>query len=139
MSQSQTQIQSTQSQAPSPKPTQVEKAQAKPQSNVNNLSLEEKLRLLLQQMRDWERKKLIDTGVITVELVKLPKRESKKRIAPERLALHLKLSNSFKGIIIDDIETIDHIIKALTNSKVKAIAEALQRLNGATTAIELEL
>jgi hypothetical protein len=123
-------------QAPNPKPTQVEKAQAKPQNN--SLSLEEKLKVLMEQMGDWERRKIVDTGVITVELVKLPKRESKKRIAPERLALHLKRSDSFKGIIIDDIETIDHIIKALTNAKVKAIAEAIQRLNG-TTAIELEL
>jgi len=117
---------------------QVEKAQARPQSDVNNLSLEEKLRMLMQSMEDWERRKIIDTGIITIELVKLPKRESKKRIAPERLALHLKRSDSFKGIIIDDVETIDHIIKALTNAKVRAIAEALRRLNG-TTAIELEL
>jgi hypothetical protein len=127
-----------------PQTTQIPNpnSQAKPQvekAKPNNLSLEEKLKMLASQMGDWERRKIVDTGVVTVELVKLPKRESKKRIAPERLALHLKRSDSFKGIIIDDVETIDHIIKALTNAKVKAIAEAIQRLNGTTATIELEL
>jgi len=93
----------------------------------------------MSSMRDWERKRIIDTGTIAVELVKLPERQSKKSYKPSRLTLHVKKSDSFRGILIDDIDELNDLIKVLTSEKIKAIAIALAKINGESEAIEIEL
>jgi hypothetical protein len=125
-------------QIPNPETTPQTQAPTKPQENPK-MSLEEKLKKLMESMQDWERKKIVETPNITVELVKLPKRETKKRTIPERLVLHVKRSNSFRGIIIDNMEVLEDLIKVLSNPKIRTIATALDTINGSTETIELEL
>jgi len=120
----------TQTHASSQVKSKVEKAQ--------NLSLEEKLRMLMSSMRDWERRKVLETANVTIELIKLPAKQTAKSFKPPRLALHIKRSDSFKGIIVDSVEVLEDLIKALSNERTKRIVEALERLNGNNT-IELEL
>jgi hypothetical protein len=102
------------------------------------MSLEEKLRILMNSMKDWERKKLLETANVTVELVKLPTKQTTKSFKPSRLALHIKRNNSFKGIIIDDTEVLEDLVKALQSPKLRQLIQTLEKLNGAEK-IELEL
>ncbi len=91
--------------------------------------LTEKLRELLQEMKDWERKPLLKIGKVVVELVKLPRRELKKGTEPEKLALHIRLEDSFKGIFIEDYRELEDLIHAINREKIQQIAKTLDEIN----------
>jgi len=42
-------------------------------------SLEERVEKLLESMKEWERKPVVQVGKAIVELIKLPKRETSKK------------------------------------------------------------
>jgi len=88
-----------------------------------------KLETLLKSMKDWERKPLVEVGSAIIELVKLPKRQTKRGTEPERLALHLRLKDSFKGVFIESYSELDDIIRALNTKTVQDVAKALDELS----------
>ena len=92
-------------------------------------TLVDKLENLLKSMRDWERRPIIEVGKAVVEIVKLPKRQTKKGTEPERLALHLRLKDSFKGIFVESYDELDDILRALSSKTVHDIAKALDELS----------
>ncbi len=92
-------------------------------------NLVEKLENLLKSMKDWERRPIVEVGKAVVELVKLPQRQTKKGTEPERLALHLRLKDSFKGVFIEGYSELDDILRALNTKVVHDIAKALDELS----------
>jgi len=88
-----------------------------------------KLETLLRSMKDWERKPLVEVGSAIIELVKLPKRQTKRGTEPERLALHLRLKDSFKGVFIESYSELDDIVRALSTKTVQEVAKALDELS----------
>ncbi len=109
------------------------------EEKVTEEKLSEKLEKLLSSMKDWERKPVIQVGRAVVEIVKLPKRETSKRMEPERLALHVRFEDSFKGIFVIEYEEFKDLIDALTNEKVKEIVEAISEVNRKRKVIEFKL
>ncbi len=101
--------------------------------------LKEKLEKMLNEMKDWERKPLVQVGRVVVELVKLPKRETTKKVEPERLSIHVRFEDSFKGIFITDAEEFRDLIDALSNTKVKEVIEAVTEINRKRKVIEFSL
>jgi len=99
----------------------------------------DKLENLLNTMKEWERKPVIEVGNAVVEIVKLPRKETKKGVEPERLSIHLRLKDSFRGIFIESFEELDDIVKALSNKKVIEIAKAIDELNKKRSVVEYEL
>jgi hypothetical protein len=99
----------------------------------------EKLENLLNTMKDWERKPVIEAGKAVIEVVKMPKRETKKGSEPERLALHLRLRDSFRGIFIESYSELDDILRALTSKSVQDIAKAIDELNKRRSVVEYKL
>jgi len=109
------------------------------EEGVTEEKLTEKLEKLLASMKDWERKPVIQVGRAVVEIVKLPKRETSKRMEPERLALHVRFEDSFKGIFVIEYEEFKDLIDALTNEKVREIVEAISEVNRKRKVIEFKL
>jgi len=109
------------------------------ETEVKEETLIERLEKLLESMKDWERKPVIQVGKAVVEIVKLPRRETSKRVEPERLALHLRLEDSFKGIFIIDYEEFKDLQDALRNEKVKEVIEAISEVNRKKKVIEFKL
>ena len=101
--------------------------------------LTSRLEELMSNMKDWERKPLVQAGKAIIELVKLPKRETAKRFEPERLALHVRLSDSFKGVFIVEYEELRDIIEALKSKTVDEVAKAIDQINKRRKIIEYEL
>ncbi len=101
--------------------------------------LKEKLEKMLNEMKDWERKPLVQVGRVVVELVKLPKRETTKKVEPERLSIHVRFEDSFKGIFITDAEEFRDLVDALSNTKVKEVIEAVTEINRKRKVIEFSL
>ena len=101
--------------------------------------LKEKLEKMLNEMKDWERKPLVQVGKVVVELVKLPKRETTKKVEPERLSIHVRFEDSFKGIFITDAEEFRDLVDALSNTKVKEVIEAVTEINRKRKVIEFSL
>lgn len=100
--------------------------------------LREKLEQLLNTMKDWERKPVVEVGSAIVELVKLPPRRTKRGTEPERLALHLRLKDSFRGIFIESFDELDDVLRALNSRSVQEIAKILEEI-GRKKVIEYEL
>ena len=88
-----------------------------------------KLEELLNTMNDWERKPLVKVGRVIIELVKLPKRELKRGVEPEKLALHIRLEDSFKGLFIESVEEFDDLLKAIDAKIVSNVAKKLNIIN----------
>ncbi len=84
---------------------------------------------LLSSMRDWERRPLVKVGRVVVELVKLPRRETRKRVVPEKLALHVRLEDSFKGVFLEESSELEDMLAALQTKVVREIARALDDIN----------
>jgi len=101
--------------------------------------LMKKLEELVNTMKDWERKPLVKVGKAIVELVKLPKRETSKRSEPERLALHIRLEDSFKGVFIVETSEFQDIVEALKTKIVTEVAKALDAINRKKRIIEYGL
>ena len=98
-----------------------------------------KLEELMGSMKDWERRPVVQVGKAIVELVKLPKRETAKRFEPERLALHVRLSDSFKGVFIVEYDELRDIVEALSSKSVDEVAKAVDAINRRRKVIEYEL
>ncbi|OYT49446.1 MAG: hypothetical protein B6U73_05400 [Desulfurococcales archaeon ex4484_204] len=94
---------------------------------------------LLNTMKDWERKPLIQVGKAVVEIVKLPKRETARRVEPERLALHVRLEDSFKGIFIIEANELKDLLEALRGRNVMKVIEAIDLVNRKRRVIEYKL
>ncbi len=103
--------------------------QTEAQQEQRQLSLVEKLENLLKSMKDWERRPIVEVGRAVIEIVKLPQRQTKKGTEPERLALHLRLKDSFKGIFVETYDELDDLIRALNSKTVHEIAKALDELS----------
>jgi len=88
-----------------------------------------KLSELLASMKDWERRPIVKVGRVVVELIKLPRRESRRGVVPEKLALHVRLEDSFKGVFIEESGELEDVIAALQTKAVKDIARALDDIN----------
>ncbi len=101
--------------------------------------LASKIEELMNSMKEWERKPLVQVGNAIVELVKLPKRESKKRLEPERLALHIRLADSFRGIFIAGYNDLKDIVEALSSKTVTEVAEAIEAVNRRKRVVEFKL
>jgi hypothetical protein len=84
---------------------------------------------LLQSMRDWERRPLVKVGRVVVELVKLPRRESRRGVVPERLALHIRLEDSFKGVFVEESSELEDLLAALQARVVREVARSLDDVN----------
>lgn len=92
-------------------------------------ALTEKLSDLLSTMRDWERKPVVKVGRVVVELVKLPRRETRKGVVPEKLALHIRLEDSFKGVFVEESSELEDLLAALQAKPVRDIAKTLDDIN----------
>ncbi len=90
--------------------------------------LVEKLRKYLEEMKPWEKKPLVEVGRVIVELVKLPERRTKRGVEKEKLAIHLRLKDSFRGVFIEDYDELDDILRALEAENVRQVARALSRI-----------
>jgi len=87
-----------------------------------------KLEENLKSMREWERKPIVEVGSIVVELVKLPARQSRKSVEPEKLAIHIRARDSFRGIFIERFEELEDLIRAISTKTVQDVARALDEL-----------
>ncbi len=99
----------------------------------------EKLRELLNNMKDWEKKPVLKSGKIVVELVKLPERRSKTRIKPEHLALMIRREDAFRGLLIVSPEELDDLRRALSREKLDSIVKGLWELYKEKNIEEYEL
>ncbi len=88
-----------------------------------------KLSDLLVTMKDWERRPLVKVGRVVIELVKLPRRESRKGIVPEKLVIHMRLEDSFKGIFIEESSELEDLLTAIQTRIVRDVAKALDDVN----------
>jgi hypothetical protein len=82
----------------------------------------------LKSMKEWERKPVVEVGSIVIELIKLPARQRKRSVEPEKLALHVRLRDSFRGIFIERFEELDDLMRALATKTVQDIVRALEEL-----------
>lgn len=98
-------------------------------SSVEGGELAGKLSELLTTMRDWERRPIVKVGRVVIELVKLPRRESRKGMVPEKLALHVRLEDSFKGVFIEESSELEDMLAALQAKTVRDLAKALDDIN----------
>ena len=101
--------------------------------------LVEKLREMLNNMRDWEKKPVLKSGKIVVEIVKLPERRSKTSVKPEHLALMIRREDAFRGLIIVSPEELDDLRKALSSEKLDEIIAGLWRIYKEKSVQEFEL
>ncbi|OYT40285.1 MAG: hypothetical protein B6U89_02740 [Desulfurococcales archaeon ex4484_58] len=101
--------------------------------------LVEKMRELLNTMRDWERKPVVKSGKIIVELVKLPERRGKTRSRPQHLALMIRREDAFRGLLIVSPEELDDLRRALNVEKLDDIIKALWSIYKERSVEEYEL
>ncbi len=73
-------------------------------------------------------KTIVEIGSIVIELVKFPARQRKRYVEPEKLALHVRLKDSFRGIFIERFEELDDLMRALATKTVQDIARTLGEL-----------
>ena len=92
-------------------------------------SLYDKLVELLDTMSPWEKKPLVKAGRIIVELVKLPERKTRSGVEPERLVIHIRREDAFRGIFIKDPEELDDLKTAITVERIKDIVETIAEIS----------
>ncbi len=98
-----------------------------------------KLREMLDSMRDWEKKPIVKSGKIVVELVKLPERKSKTSSKPEHLALMIRREDAFRGLIIVSPEELEDLKKALSLEKLDELVKALWTIYKERSVQEFEI
>ena len=86
----------------------------KPKTQTQAPDLKSKLEKYLKEMNPWESKPIIHTPYIHIELIKLPERRTKRGARPERLALHIKTADAFKGMIIESSVELESLIEDLS-------------------------
>ncbi len=106
---------------------------------VEEKDLVKKLEELLDTMRPWEKKPVLKAGKVVVELVKLPERKTKTTLEPEKLVLHIRLEDAFRGIFLENQEELDDLETAITMEKVRKIIEAIEKVSKKRKVIEYSL
>jgi hypothetical protein len=101
--------------------------------------LEERLRELLESMKDWEKKPIVSTGAVIVELVKLPRRELKRGTEPEKLAIQVRMKDAFKGVIVENEKELEDLAVAVQHEKVKEVSRVLESVNRRGRVVEYKL
>ena len=99
----------------------------------------EKLREMLNNMRDWEKKPLLKSGKIVIEIVKLPERRSRSTVKPEHLALMIRREDAFRGLIIVSPDELDDLRKAISSQKLDEIIAGLWKIYKEKSIQEFEL
>jgi len=94
---------------------------------------------LMETMKDWERRSIVQVGNVIVEVVKLPKKESRKRVEPERLSLHVRMADSFRGVLVVSRDDLRDLVDALSNEAVTEVVEAIEEVNKKRRRIEFKL
>ncbi len=102
-------------------------------------NLVSKLENLLETMKEWERKPVLKSGRIIVELVKIPGRKTRSTVKPERLAIMVRREDAFRGTILETPDDIEDVVYALSSEKVKELAVALKELYRRRRLQEFEL
>lgn len=90
--------------------------------------LASRLSELLASMKDWERRPLLKVGSILVEIVKLPRRESKRRFEPERLAVQIRREDSFRGLMVTGLAELEDLLEAVKSRRLYEVLEALDEI-----------
>ncbi len=90
--------------------------------------LVKKLEELMNTMKDWERKPVLKSGHIVVELVKLPERKTKTTARPAHLAIMIRREDAFRGIIIEEPDELEDLIVAVTTPKLKELVKAVYKI-----------
>lgn len=102
-------------------------------------SLYDKLARLLETMSPWEKRPILRVGSIMVELVKLPGRKTKMAIEPERLAIHIRREDAFRGLFIRGPGELKDLQLALSARRLREVLEAIARMEEARKLQEYEL
>ncbi len=116
-----------------------EEAVSREETTREEKSLLEKLEELLKSMNPWEKKPILKAGRIIIELVKLPERKTKTTIEPERLVIHIRREDAFRGLFIKDPEELEDLQAAITTQKIKEVLQALEQLEKKRKIQEYEL
>ena len=87
------------------------------------------IRNLMDTMKDWERKPIIQVGNVIVEVVKLPKKGGRKRVEPEKLSLHVRMADSFRGVLVANRDDLRDLVDALSSKVVAEVVEAIEEVN----------
>lgn len=87
------------------------------------------IRNLMDTMKDWERKPIIQVGNVIVEVDKLPKKEGRKRVEPEKLSLHVRMADSFRGVLVANRDDLRDLVDALSSKVVAEVVEAIEEVN----------
>lgn len=98
-----------------------------------------KLEELLSTMNNWEKRPVLKSGRIIIELMKLPERKTKSKFEPERLALHIRREDAFRGVIIQSREEYEDLNAALGSDKTREIISAITELSKKRRIQEFEL
>jgi len=106
---------------------------------VSGEELVEKLKSMLSSMKNWERKLVLKSGKIVVEIVKLPERKGKTVSRPEHLALMIRREDAFRGLIIVSPEELEDLRRALSAQKLDELINGLWKLYREKTVQEFEL
>ncbi len=101
--------------------------------------LVEKLEELLSQLKPWEKKPVLKAGRIVIEIVKLPERKTKSRLEPERLVLHIRREDAFRGLFIKEAEELEDLNIAINTDKVKELIKAIEEISKKKKVQEYEL
>ncbi len=91
-------------------------------------SLYEKLVELLNTMSPWEKKPLVKAGRIMVELVKLPERKTRTGVEPERLVIHIRREDAFRGIFIKNPEELEDLKTAISTERVREVLKTIAEI-----------
>lgn len=101
--------------------------------------LVEKLEKLFNEMKDWEKKPIVKSGRIVVELVKLPEKTSRRSVKPSTLALMIRREDAFRGLLIESHDELEDLITALSRERVREIAKAIHEINKKRSVKEFEI
>lgn len=98
-----------------------------------------KLERLFSEMKDWEKRPIVKSGRIIIELVKLPEKQSRSSIKPASLALMIRREDAFRGLIIESAEEIGDLMTAISIEKVRELAKAIREFNRRKAVKEFEI
>lgn len=101
--------------------------------------LTEKLGKLLKEMKPWEKKPLLRAGKIIVEIVKLPERKTKSKTELERLTIHIRREDAFRGLFIKEPSDLEDLYAAIITERVKEVLKAIEEINRKRKVQEYEL
>jgi len=112
-------------------------SEAKPVQQAE--SLEERVEKLLESMKEWKRRPVVQVGKAIVELIKLPKRETSRRVEPEKLTLHIRLTDSFRGIFVVEEAELRDLLEVLNSRTVQDLVKAVDVVNRKGKIVEYKL